>query len=151
MWLRSIDSVPIRVQQLAKIRIRLVRACWSVFQAVIVLQAIFDKRRMVRVFRSELVVSISHVWRLLFFICLSHYIIMLQYSIMLLNLGGQCGSNEIYVSCPTPCPPTCDQPIGPRICPAFCPLDGCVCAPGYIRQYSGGPCVPYFSCGKILE
>ncbi|XP_077285527.1 zonadhesin-like [Arctopsyche grandis] len=55
--------------------------------------------------------------------------------------------NAEVVDCPSPCPPTCDQP-SPASCSDACQLRGCQCKTGYILN--NGKCIPINQCPKPL-
>ncbi|CAO3570984.1 unnamed protein product [Mortierella alpina] len=56
-----------------------------------------------------------------------------------------CGKNEVYNSCGSACPITCDNINNmPRICTLNC-VQGCYCAPGLLRRRDG-QCVKEFHC-----
>jgi len=62
----------------------------------------------------------------------------------------QCGENEVFSSCPTPCAPSCNEPN--RICPPSAPCasnsGACECKPGFVRREQGGPCVRPEQCAS---
>ncbi|KAH0948345.1 hypothetical protein HN011_009231 [Eciton burchellii] len=55
----------------------------------------------------------------------------------------QCGENEVYNSCGTACPPSCDNP-NPTICTLAC-VPGCECISGLLRN-AADVCVPFHNC-----
>ncbi|XP_037914087.1 serine protease inhibitor swm-1-like [Hermetia illucens] len=57
--------------------------------------------------------------------------------------GYRCGENEMYSSCGTACPLTCQRPQ-PGICTLQCVM-GCFCKQGFVRSNSG-KCVRLSDC-----
>lgn len=64
--------------------------------------------------------------------------------------AGQCGANEIQVSCQNACQPYCGLPER-AACPSFACTVGCHCSPGYIRLTSSenSACVPLSQCSTV--
>ncbi|CAG9858753.1 unnamed protein product [Phyllotreta striolata] len=58
---------------------------------------------------------------------------------------SSCGENETFITCPPPCPATCDD-RNPELCVDVCLENGCVCKEGYIRKTNEGPCVLIEEC-----
>ncbi|KAK4881203.1 hypothetical protein RN001_004522 [Aquatica leii] len=54
-----------------------------------------------------------------------------------------CRQNEVYKSCNSACPPTCDSPY-PTVCTLQC-VPGCSCVEGFIKN-KRGRCVSYSDC-----
>ncbi|XP_043275440.1 chymotrypsin inhibitor-like [Venturia canescens] len=54
------------------------------------------------------------------------------------------GPNDVYTSCGSHCPPSCDEPRG-GICIQSCKPDTCQCQRGYLRRYDG-QCVTEAEC-----
>ncbi|CAB3226607.1 unnamed protein product [Arctia plantaginis] len=55
--------------------------------------------------------------------------------------------NAMVFDCPSPCPPTCDQPDTSGLaCIAMCDPSGCICKEGYILSKIGGQCVLPHEC-----
>ncbi|XP_037944084.1 chymotrypsin inhibitor-like isoform X1 [Teleopsis dalmanni] len=75
-----------------------------------------------------------------------------KFSFVILLLGAflavnaqneECGSNEVYTSCGSACPETCNSKPN-RMCIAMC-FTGCVCKSGYVRN-STGMCIERSLC-----
>ncbi len=61
------------------------------------------------------------------------------------KVAKKCNTNEVYTTCGTACPLTCDNYENP---PEFCTqqcIIGCVCASGYVKN-SDGKCVLPTEC-----
>ncbi|GAB1865605.1 TIL domain-containing protein [Camponotus japonicus] len=54
-----------------------------------------------------------------------------------------CGENEVFNSCGSKCPSTCENPI-PRACTLAC-IPGCECIEGYVRN-AESRCISLQSC-----
>ncbi|KAH7001271.1 hypothetical protein EDB80DRAFT_721903 [Ilyonectria destructans] len=54
------------------------------------------------------------------------------------------GKNEVWSDCGTACPQTCTTPPD-TICIDMC-QSGCFCKSGYVRNKSGGTCIPQSKC-----
>ncbi|XP_076165702.1 chymotrypsin inhibitor-like [Ptiloglossa arizonensis] len=59
------------------------------------------------------------------------------------SFGQQCGLNEEFRSCGSPCEPTCAVPVA-DFCTYNCKI-GCQCKTGYLRN-GGGTCVLPDNC-----
>lgn len=59
-------------------------------------------------------------------------------------LPPKCKRNEIYTSCKSDCPATCSNQ-NPTCTTKTC-VEGCECAPGFVRKTIGGKCIPVTSC-----
>ena len=62
----------------------------------------------------------------------------------------ECPENSSYNSCGTNCEDTCESLLNeyPRICNFGC-NEGCFCDRGYVRDQTGGKCVPVESCHRV--
>ncbi|XP_020288964.1 chymotrypsin inhibitor-like [Pseudomyrmex gracilis] len=60
-----------------------------------------------------------------------------------INAGPACGPNEVFNSCGSSCPATCQHPT-PPVCTLAC-IPGCDCRDGHVRN-SLNQCVPLHSC-----
>ncbi|XP_029160407.1 chymotrypsin inhibitor-like [Nylanderia fulva] len=60
-----------------------------------------------------------------------------------INAVPHCGENEVFNSCGSKCPSTCENPT-PVVCTLAC-VPGCDCIQGHVRN-AGGRCVPTQSC-----
>ncbi|KAH9497453.1 hypothetical protein DERF_013446 [Dermatophagoides farinae] len=67
-----------------------------------------------------------------------------------------CGSNEEFLTCGSPCVDTCFNKDSTRPCILIC-KSGCYCTKGFVRTGKGeaegdlGPCVPISECDKIIN
>lgn len=61
----------------------------------------------------------------------------------------KCPENEVFHSCGTTCPPTCDNPSPVRLCTKECAI-GCFCKEGHLRNKEG-KCVPAANCANEKE
>jgi hypothetical protein len=61
---------------------------------------------------------------------------------------NQCSENEIFHTCGTACPATCDNPHPSPVCTKNCVI-GCFCKEGYLKN-AMGKCVPANRCAGPL-
>lgn len=61
------------------------------------------------------------------------------------------GLNEVYSTCGSACPVTCQNRFDePKFCPLYC-VEGCTCEKDYIRDECSGHCVKPDYCPTVLE
>ncbi|XP_065186451.1 uncharacterized protein LOC135817249 isoform X3 [Sycon ciliatum] len=53
---------------------------------------------------------------------------------------------EVFQTCGSACPATCNDTV-PAVCSMQC-VQGCFCAPGFVRSEAGGRCVPQVTCAN---
>lgn len=63
---------------------------------------------------------------------------------ILMMMPPVCKQNEVFLTCGTACPATCDNPHPSAICTKNCVI-GCFCKEGYLR-HANGECVPMANC-----
>ncbi|XP_037944081.1 chymotrypsin inhibitor-like isoform X4 [Teleopsis dalmanni] len=63
------------------------------------------------------------------------FVILLLGAFLAVNAQNECGPNEVYTSCGSACPETCNSKPN-RMCIAMC-FTGCVCKSGYVRNNTG--------------
>ncbi|KAF2881187.1 hypothetical protein ILUMI_25012 [Ignelater luminosus] len=70
-------------------------------------------------------------------------VLFLTFFLTAIGFSQQCPENEVYNSCGSVCPPTCQNPN--PLCILAC-VSGCYCKEGYIRITKTGKCIPQKEC-----